>query len=369
MLTRFEVENFKAFCGRLVFDLKARDYAFNADLVRNGVVKNALVYGPNGIGKSCLGLALFDIISHLTDKQQINPIYLLGYQNLSVPAETPVLFKYEFDFDGEKVVYEYAKSASRDLLWEKLSINDSELVNWDYFNAQKQVLHFAGAAQLKIELPDNKLSVVKYISRNLPTGTVPVIDKLMSFADRMLWYRSLSDGNTYAGFQNGHSILGDKICKAGKLDDFSQFLRRNGLDYKLIGKTVDNQDAIFFVDPKTGRELPFDSISSTGTKALELFYYWSLVSFNELSFLFIDEFDAFIHFKAAAEIVKQLNKSAFQVVLTSHNTYLMQNEFTRPDCCFLMSDCSLKNLPACTDREIREAHNLEKMYQSGVFTE
>lgn len=368
MLTRFEVEYFKAFCGHLVFDFKARDYAFNPGLIKNGIVKNALVYGPNGIGKSCLGLALFDLISHLTDKKQINPVYLVGYQNFSVPPERPVRFKYCFDFDGNKIVYEYAKSAARELLWEKFEVNGGLVVDWDYFNPAIRSLTFPGAARLTVDLPDNKLSVIKYLRRNLPTGTVPMLDKMVAFADGMLWYRSLSEGNAYAGFQSGgRAFLGDQICKAGKLDDFSQFLRRNGLDYKLDSRTVDGEDTIIIVDPKTKRTLSFDSVASTGTKALELFYYWSLVSFTELSFLFIDEFDAFIHFKSAAEIVRQLNKSVFQSVLTTHNTYLMQNDFTRPDCCFLMSPCSIKNLPACTDREIREAHNLEKMYQSGVF--
>ena len=31
---------------------------------------NALIYGHNGVGKSNLGLAIFDIIGHLTDKNE-----------------------------------------------------------------------------------------------------------------------------------------------------------------------------------------------------------------------------------------------------------------------------------------------------------
>ena len=58
-----------------------------------------------------------------------------------------------------------------------------------------------------------------------------------------------------------------------------------------------------------------------------------------------------------------------QVILTSHNTYLMQNKLTRPDCCYIMSDNKITNLCNATDKEIREAHNLEKMYVNGVFNE
>ncbi|MCZ6127541.1 hypothetical protein O5853_28580, partial [Escherichia coli] len=51
-----------------MFDLTHRkNYEFNQDCILDGVVKKSLVYGKNGIGKSNLGLALFDIVAHLTD--------------------------------------------------------------------------------------------------------------------------------------------------------------------------------------------------------------------------------------------------------------------------------------------------------------
>ena len=68
MLKRFEVENFKGFNDKIVFDLTAREYSFNPLLVNNGIVNKAIIYGKNGIGKSSLGIALFDIVRHLTDK-------------------------------------------------------------------------------------------------------------------------------------------------------------------------------------------------------------------------------------------------------------------------------------------------------------
>lgn len=84
----------------------------------------------------------------------------------------------------------------------------------------------------------------------------------------------------------------------------------------------------------------------------------------------MDEFDAFFHYESAELIVKLLNgQSGFQSVLTTHNTYLMQNRLTRPDCCFLLTKNKISNLYESTDREIREAHNLEKMYINGAFTE
>ncbi|MDM8548396.1 hypothetical protein QUF61_18040, partial [Candidatus Venteria ishoeyi] len=69
MLTKFEVSNFKNFAEKFTFDLtQTNNYVFNQNAVHNGIIKNALIYGHNGVGKSNLGFAIFDLISHLTDK-------------------------------------------------------------------------------------------------------------------------------------------------------------------------------------------------------------------------------------------------------------------------------------------------------------
>ena len=66
MLTNFSVRNFKSFNEEFVFDLNdTNGYNFNKDSVIDGVVENAIVYGRNGVGKSNLGLAVFDIIDYV----------------------------------------------------------------------------------------------------------------------------------------------------------------------------------------------------------------------------------------------------------------------------------------------------------------
>lgn len=367
MLKRFEVCGFRAFKDRIIFDLSAREYEFNRDLVQNGIVKNAMVYGPNGIGKSCLGFAIFDIVSHLSDNKSLSPKYLAEYQNIGLKSDDPVSFRYVFDIDGDEIAYEYAKTAQQELLRERLDVNGREVLKWNFADASDCNVEILTRKGLRVDLSDNKLSIIKYIFRNSPTGTMPLVERLMAFVDGMLWYRSLSDGNSYAGITNGSAIIDNEICRQGKVSGLQSFLKANGIDYELTSRVVKNDQVIYVINPITKREALFADVASTGTKALALFYYWSIKSFSRLSLLFIDEFDAFFHFKTASEIAKLLNKSAFQTVLTSHNTYLMQNEFTRPDCCYIMAEGRVRCLPECTDREIRAAHNLEKMYQNGVF--
>lgn len=366
MLKRFEVENFKGFNEPIVFDLTAREYAFNKGIVKNNIVNKAIVYGKNGVGKSCLGYALFDAVWHLTDKERLPVKYLYNYLNL-LSSKDYAIFKFYFQFDDDEVIYEYGKKDPENLIYERISVNNDLFLNYDYFDKSRNILPTYLIGDLKIELVDNKLSVVKYIYRNTPTNVNSPITKMMIFFDNMLWYRSLSDGNAYCGFSNGVYALVEKLYECGKIREFEDFLHKNDLDYKLEFRS--NNGIHELLADFDGKKAPFVQIASTGTMALFLFFTWS-ISFEKLSFLFIDEFDAFFHFESAETIIQILNKNrSFQTVLTSHNTYLMQNKLTRPDCCFIMTNQKICSLVNSTDKEIREAHNLEKMYVNGAFNE
>ena len=58
-----------------------------------------------------------------------------------------------------------------------------------------------------------------------------------------------------------------------------------------------------------------------------------------------------------------------QTILTSHNTYIANNDLLRPDCYFNIKDGILKSFADSTERELREGHNLEKMLRQGEFDE
>lgn len=368
MLKRFEVLNFKGFNKRLVFNLEARDYSFNNQIIKNKIVNKGIIYGKNGIGKSNLGIALFDIVLHLTDKERIPSMYLNNYLNLD--SDTGYAsFKYIFQFDNDEVIYEYNKKDQDNLLKETLIINNQVIIDYDYFDESKRFADKDFTKNLKIELNSNKLSILKYIYRNSVIDDSHPFLKMMKFVENMLWYRGLSDGNTYFGFTNGNTRLTEEIYNQNKLKEFQEFLKENEVDLNLEFESIYDKHELM-VNFKDDKKASFYSIASTGTMSLLLFFFWEISSFNKISFLFIDEFDAFFHYEAARNIVTLLNKNtSFQSLITTHNTYLMQNVLTRPDSCFIMSKNKITSLADSTQKEIREAHNLEKMYVNGAFNE
>lgn len=369
MLKTFEVENFMGFKDRIVFDLCAREYAFNPKLIRNGIAKNILIYGKNGVGKTSLGYALFDIIAHLTDKTQFTDSHVRVYKNLNNDfAARAAGFKYVFAFGGDEVAYEYYKHTPNQMVCEKVWFNQKCVIDWHYQSGAVQFVDSTIFGDLTISLVDDKLSVVKYLYRNLPTNEVPLLTKLVQFVENMLWYRSLSEGNTYAGFQNGVNLLTDIIYERGKLKDFIKFLEVNGLTYDLDFQVVNGSRVLMAYFNKRKSCIPFQAIASTGTSALLLFYTWQIAAFDRISFLFIDEFDAFLHFEASAAMVDSMKSGGFQVALTTHNTFLMDTKYTRPDCCYILFGDKIKCLSDCTDRELREAHSLKKIYENGGFS-
>ena len=91
---------------------------------------------------------------------------------------------------------------------------------------------------------------------------------------------------------------------------------------------------------------------------------------KEAAFVFIDEFDAFYHFRLSKIIVSLLCElEGTQIFVTTHNTDLISNDLLRPDCYFSINNNKILSLAQSTDKELRKAHNLQKMYKAGTFDE
>ena len=364
MLEKFSVKGFKNFETILTLDFSdVHNYEFNECAVENNIVKDAVVYGPNSSGKSNLGYAIFDIIILLTDKMR-NISKYMPYVNLY--AETNMVeFNYLFKFSNNKLEYRCVKTAPEILLAESIKINGNEVISWTAEDGVVE-LSLPGAENLNLSLYDGKISFAKYVYRNTSLDknneTVKVFYSFFDFIDRMLLFKSLHQ-NEYIGFTNGSGSIAERIISNGKLDEFQSFLKKYGIDYQL--KASADKQNILCVFPKG--EYDFFKIASTGTASLALYFFW-VSNIEQVSLLFIDEYDAFYHFDISKMIVNTLKKYPhIQCILTTHNTDLLSNDILRPDCYFILNQGEIKSLPNCTNKELRLVHTLQKLYKAGAF--
>lgn len=108
MLSKFCVEGFRCFKQRIELNLyNVGNCMFNTKVVNSRIVDKGLIYGYNGCGKSNLGYAIFDIVTHLTDKQSVVK-QLKPYLNMDMDVDYAT-FEYYFIFDGKELVYLYKK--------------------------------------------------------------------------------------------------------------------------------------------------------------------------------------------------------------------------------------------------------------------
>lgn len=364
MLVKFAVKNFRGFAERIEWNLSnPSNYSFSNYAIKNGIIKNGIIYGPNGSGKSNFGLAIFDIENHLSFKWKKQDYYT-NFVYAGNP-NTLVEFEYVFNFDDDKIEYKYSKNSMGFLVAETLLFNGKQVFdkNDTIFEIDDDLFKIDIAVKESFKQNVNSVSVINFLTVSYPLPQNHFITKLLSFVNGMLWFKCL-DNREFIGLETANRDLEDFIIVNHLTDDFSDFLFKVSEQQFKFVEPKEN-DKILFCEIH-GNKMPFQLIASTGTKSLELLYVW-IKKMKDASFVFIDEFDAFYHFKLSYEVCIQLFNMDCQVFTSSHNTYLMTNDLLRPDCNFIIAENKIKPLNECTDKELRFGHNIEKLFRGNAF--
>ena len=185
MIKKFTVSNFKGFKDEFVFDLSdTNNYNFNTESIKEGVVNNAVVYGKNGVGKSNLGFAIFDIVKNLTDKETSPKFYdiYLNVYHLNEHAT----FKYEFLIDEVSVVYEYKKYNYHNIFSEKFTVGGKHVASIERKRSNKAQINFKGAEHLNRNIGEN-VSLLRYIKNNAILEDCKVSNIFYRFFEVLIW--------------------------------------------------------------------------------------------------------------------------------------------------------------------------------------
>lgn len=367
MLRKFEVTNYRNFKGKYTLDLStSHDYRFNGQCIKDGLVNTGIVYAKNARGKTNLGRAIMDIRNNFTRQdnlsQRLSPDDI-GFINADANCHE-AFFSYFFDVDNHKIVYRYRKNQEQQLTSEFLEIDGN--VVYDFDSKAKRMreapnLSLIGAENTNQVFSDNEVSLLSYFSNTVPVDQSDLLFKLRRFISGMRLLGGLS--TPWAC-----DWAGDQIIRTNNVDKFKTFLKTYGVDEKLaVAPNADGHKDLFVKHANC--LLPFSRTASSGTTMLATFFA-SYGMRARYSFLYLDEFDAHYHFELAEKLIKYLSRDAScQTIVTSHNTALLSNSIMRPDCFFIISPGKISSLADATDRELREGHNLEKLYRNGEFDE
>lgn len=380
MLKKFEVENFKNFKSKIQIDFSnVGGYQFGNDCISNDLIAKMLIYGKNAVGKTNLGEAIMDVKKTLFRGVFINEEILNANSSSDYAS-----FMYEFTFEDKKVLYKYTKYGNSEIRDEELLIDGIRIFycgveqNFNDFNN----LYIIQAENINVEDYENsvyeednydesiehRIPFFRFLIRNAAFSKDSVIRKVASYINRMERITLGSSTRSIPSFvmEKRFMLFEDR----SELDKLEGFFSNMGIECKLsFGRMPDGKSQLYFACDKS---IPFYKNASSGTIALFNLYVRILASRRKASFMYIDEFDAFYHYEMARNLIHFLKEEypECQVILTTHNTNLMSNRLLRPDCLFILSsEGKLTALCDATERELREGHNLEKMYISGEFAE
>lgn len=371
MLVKFTVSNYKNFQKPITIDFTAtHDYQFNQKCINNGLLSKIIIYGNNAAGKSNFGFALFDIVGLLTDK---NTDLKQKDQHSFLNADSDggvARFEYVLKKESQLITYTYEKSTPDQICYEELYVDNIKIYSYNFLTKSKKFekLEQINAETLNFEYYESNLPVLRYIANNTNQPENSIVRFIMNYVSHMLWFRSLQE-NGYIGYTTGVENLHNWIINNNLIYQFQKFLKDiAGIDMELDAISLDSPTPTRLLIEKHKRvPLIFESVASNGTRALELLFYWSC-KFKDVSFLFMDEFDAFYHFELARNVIKFIVElDNVQAIFTTHNSYLAGNDVLRPDCYFILNNGKLASFVDSTDRELREGHNLEKLLRNGEF--
>ena len=379
MLKKFTLKNYKNFKDEISIDFEnTAGYQFSTDCITDGTISKMLIYGRNATGKTNLGKALIDICMTMFGVRRYADTGV--FLNADSIDETAT-FSYEFRFENNELIYRYTRFYNQELRNEELRINKKTIFSCDFENNKFDFknLKYINAETASIdrylqsvdiddeeELQEPKLPFLRWLISNVALNSDSILIELANYTRRMLM---ITAGNTMLRTSRRmNDSFYELLEDSNRLKDLEYFLNEMGIECKLIlQKLPDGQRELYFEHEKL---VPFYETASSGTLALVDLFRRLIPKNWDPSFIYLDEFDAFYHYEMSEKVINFFKRRypKCQIIMTSHNTNLMTNRLMRPDCLFILSRAgALTALCNATERELREGHNLEKMYISGEF--
>lgn len=328
MLKKFSVSNYKCFFDEITLTLTKGRYDFSNQMVDGKDITKALFYGRTGCGKTIFFEALSDISNRLYSGTM--PVDFMMCDRIRL-GYIPV-FNYVFIIDGKEVRIKYTLREDNSLGDVSIYIDNGEAVFTIPEGGGLCDIDTRYMPLLKIKdmLFDfiRGISMVKLseVSLEDPLVGLPspdAVEGCNEFLEEVLPYNRFAVKHLErSGFHLGYSfeLYGDEVSS------------------DIVGRSVKAAIAIYNI----------------------------ITHYGDSGLICIDDFN-FFDYDTSVRLLMKLYEIKPQVFISTNNTYLMKNDFSRPDCVFHMQNDDVLSIDNCTGKFIKLGTNTEKIYRGGGF--
>lgn len=349
MLIKLHLENVYSIQVADIIFTKGR-YAYKKDMVYNeAIVSPVAIYGFNGSGKSSIFKSMAFLASFWREgnNQPLEQNYLLEQLAKKKLVDNPYLVsKFGLTFQIGKNIYEY-----------NLSLANNEVLKEDLTQNGLKLFERLGNKYMIYGFYEN-LGETKAHNKSILTE---IGDKFLEVTDYFHSFSIILDKriNSQTSILDNKNIYDIMLKYQEQINEILLTIP-GACTYKII-----KQQFNYFLE-YDNLILPIEKMSR-GQFNLNMIISLILASPRD-SMFFIDDIDANLHPFALEKIITLAKERDIQLVLSSHNTHLMQ--FLRPDQIYFVSfdgkSSLYKRLSDFKD-SIREINNIEKMYLADAF--
>jgi len=394
MIIDFSIENFKSIKNKITLTMEAvGSNKLPKNIIKEGsirLVKSAGVFGANASGKSNLIYGLFFMWQMITTSHTFTintKIPRIPYKFDEESATKPSKFEIEFIYN--KIRYRYGFSCNEDKIIEEYLYYWPKRKESLIFKRNEKGFTFKTDQSQQETYGNQTIPNVLYVSRATQLGydkTKPVIEFFLGYIiiniDYPAWH-----GYTIRKISE-NPIIKEKIINILKGSDFGGIGDINVKKEKGNVKTItfdssgklseqDSEQEIFnveFLHKIKDKSIVLNlSEESAGTQKIfdMLGPLFDILETGKVAI--IDEIETSLHPSIVKFIIKLFNsrhnKNNAQLIFSSHNTSLLDNELFRKDQLYF---CEKKpnastQLVSLLEFNIRQNLNFEKAYLQGRF--
>ena len=410
MLLQFSVSNYKSIKDTAVLSLEASaDKSHTNNVVKVGkdnVLKSVVIYGANAAGKSNIFRALTAAILTVreSDIRQVGAplVHIVPFKFDKDCINAPTEFEFVFNTDGKKYVYGFSATYTEivtEYLYEYKSAKATTVFVRD--EREEEVYKFTNPAYQKnlkpivVKNTKNKLFLATATNWNCEETKIPLLwltnlintydtkyDQLISLTGPM--FEDDADGSLKRFTSNlikqadinirDYSIQSREFVGEGELPP--ELGGGHGTIFRQKQYSISTMHEIETSEngEKTQVSLNLKE-ESAGTQNLFFFSPILMRSFNTGETICIDEFDANMHPMLLEFVVglfnnPEVNKADAQLIISSHNTNLLNLELLRRDQFYFIekdNKTGQSELFSMDEFSVRKREDVRKAYLLGRF--